>query len=277
MPEAEYHARPELSSHDARDLLASPAVFRWNKDSGTRVEKPEFDLGTAIHSLVLGTGAQPVAYPVELLASNGAVSTTAAKEWAEEQREAGRIPVKAAVLDTINAASESVLANPDARMLLEVPGHAEATLVTTDPVTGVDVRCRFDFLPDGPERLIVDLKTDRDVSPEAFAGTVDRLGYHIQRSFYLDALGFELGEEAGRHADFRFVAVETEPPYRTAVYSLDLDFCDMGDVETRRARELYAACVATNDWPGLHTPTTELKPRMAAIYRFQEKYGELGR
>jgi len=278
MPEVEYHARPELSSHDARALLESPMKFRYAKDNNVREDKPEFDLGTAVHSKVLGVGAQAVAYPPDKLASNGAASTNEAKAWAEEQRQAGRVPVKAATLETINAAAEAVLAFPDARALLEVPGHAEATLIATDPDTGVDVRCRFDFLPNGPERRIVDLKTATSAQPAAFAASAVRIGYHIQRSFYLDALRFELPAE-GRSAEVAFVVVELEPPYMVAVHYFDLTACEMGDVEARRARELYAACVATNTWPrwvGDDGGPTDLTAPMWSIYEFQDKYGEIG-
>lgn len=273
LDEADYHAHPALSSHKARAFLANPAKFRWEQDHGVREAKQAWDLGTAAHTKILGTGSLSVVYPDEHLTPSGKPSEKKVSlEWAAEQRALGLVPVTPDWDAAVDAMAESVLANTTARELLEQPGHAEASIFVTDPVTGIDIRCRTDYLPDGEDILLVDLKTARDASPDAFAYEADKFGYHVQRSFNLDCWGIEMGTRA---ADMRFVVVETSPPYLTAVYSLDLEFCDMGDAMAREARRRYALALEHNDWPGYPEGVTEIKPRVAAIYAFQDRFGSL--
>jgi len=86
--EIDYHADtlltpsfgPSLSSTGARALLppSCPALFRHQQDA-PRVEKPAFDLGHAVHARILGIGLDIAVIPDDILASNGATSTKAAK------------------------------------------------------------------------------------------------------------------------------------------------------------------------------------------------------
>lgn len=247
MDEEAYHAHPAFSSTQARTILASPAKYQYgltHAEPSTRA----FDLGTAVHSKVLGTGSETVVIPEELLASNGAASTTAAKEFIENARAAGQTPVKQAVFDEITAMTESLLAHPMARVLLEQEGESEASVFATDPDTGIATRARFDYLPTaGDTRVGVDLKTARDASPFGFASAAANHGYHIQRGHYLDA---------HRHAGleplegFVFVVAEIEPPYLVGVYRLNRDWEEIGVARARQARALLRECLDTDVWPG---------------------------
>lgn len=269
MPEHEYHARPELSSTGARRILESPAKFQY---ALTHPEPPRdaFDLGSLVHAKVLGVGAQAVEIPAEVLATNGAASTAAAKQFIAEARAAGLIPVKADVLATVDAMAEAVLAHATARVLFEQPGHPEVSVFGADPVTGVEVRARFDYRPEQGDRPIgVDLKTAADASPRGFATAAARHGYHVQRGHYLDTNRFAGGHDL---AEFLFVVVESEPPHLVGVYQLDHEFADMGRVRARRAREVFAECTETGIWPGYPMNVQLLQPPVWSIYEHQETY-----
>lgn len=259
LDEQEYHAHPALSSTQARKLLDSPARYKWDRDH-PQAPKKEFDLGTAVHSKVLGTGAPTVAIPDELLASNGAASTAAAKAWIAEQRAAGKTPVKAAVAQQVDDMTEAVLAHPIARSLFEQPGDAEASVFATDPETGVAMRSRFDFLPDftAPEPTAVDLKTSaKGAAPEDFARTVANFGYHVQEWWYLHQYGLVTGDFT---MPMKFVVAEVEPPYLVGVYSLAPEFAEIAAAKGRRALETYAACVAADEFPGYPINPDPLQP-----------------
>ena len=246
MPELVYHERPELSSTGARSLLpefkGSPARFKWEREH-PRASRA-FDIGHAVHARVLGVGLQAVAYPDELLASNGAASTKAAKDWAAEQRGLGFVPMKRVEVNTIRVISEAVLADRDARRVFESMPHREASIITQSP-EGVPVRARFDLY--GNNRG-ADLKTTTDASPRGFLHSVMEYGYYVQQAWYEDAHLFETGSEL---ESFEFVCVETTGPYHVAVYPLDALFDQIGRALTRRARDIYAECMATNEWPGI--------------------------
>jgi hypothetical protein len=273
MDEADYHSRRELSSTEARMILRTPAEYRWHKDHPPLVApSKKFDVGSAIHAKVLGTGYEVDVIPDDILASNGAVSTAAAKAFVAESRAAGRIPMKLADFEAIDGPAEAVLAHPGARQLLTQPGNAEASVFATDPGTNVEVRARFDFLPNLSDglRVAVDLKSTRDASKRAFETAVARYEYPIQRSWYLDALRFVTGEAA----EMVFIAVEKDPPYLTAVYQLPTVWALKGHTAAAKARRLYAECVASGEWPGLPTTVQFLDEPTWHVYQFEEENPE---
>lgn len=271
LDEAEYHAHPALSSTGARLLLDSPARFRYRQ---THPEAPrtEFDIGSAAHAKVLGVGAPIVAIPDELLASNGAISTVAAKAFVAEARAQGQIALKAAVVANVNAMSEAVLAQPTARAFIERAGIAEASVFATDPATGVQLRARFDFLPQQSKHqtVTVDLKsTAKAASPAQFARTVADHGYEVQEGHYLDTYGLVTGDT---DAAMVFVAVEKTPPYLVSVNQLNLEFREMGRVKARKAREIFRECTDTDTWPGYDIGVQIIQPPMYSVYDFQDRF-----
>lgn len=259
LPEAEYHARPELSSTGARLLLDSPARFH-HRQTHPEPTRKEFDVGSAVHSKVLGVGAPIAVIPGGILASNGAASTTAAKEFIAAERAKGNIPVKEAEADEIDAMTEAVLAHPEARRLFEQSGISEASVFATDPDTGVDMRCRFDYLPDFTvdDPCAVDLKTSaRSASPDAFAKTVAEHRYDIQQEFYLPIYAAVTGDFT---MPMKFVVVEKEAPHLVGVYSLAREFAEMARRKVQLALNLYAACSAADEWPGYPINPDPIQP-----------------
>jgi hypothetical protein len=274
MSEADYHARTELSSTEARLLLESPAKYRWKKDNPPLIApSKKFDLGTAVHSKVLGTGYDVEVIPQDILASNGAISTKAAKEFVANVRAEGKVPIKQEDFDLIDGSAASILAHPGARQLFAQPADAEVSVFATDPATGIPVRARFDFLPSAftlgaPSRVAVDLKTAVDASPDGFTKSIANYNYDVQRAWYLDALKWETGETA----ELVFVVVEKEPPYLVGVYQLPTIWVEMGLTKARRARELFKECTDTNSWPGYSETVELLSPPTWLIYKHEEQY-----
>lgn len=264
MSDAEYHARPELSSTGARLLLQSPAKFQYRMLNPQK-PKPELDLGTLVHSRVLGVGAQIAVYPLKLLASNGAASTNAAKEWAELQRAEGRIPVKEDDATAVTAMAEAVLAHTEARSILEHVPDREVSLFATDPLTGVGLRARFDVY--GYDKC-ADLKSAVDASPRGFNKAVWDHRYDVQQEHYLKVRELVNGDRP----QFRFIAVEKTPPYLVGVYALNEQWQEIGDVWATAARKIYAACTDADLWPGYGTEVHELIPPVGLIYEHQDRF-----
>jgi exodeoxyribonuclease VIII len=264
MPDAAYHERPELSSTGARSLLpefgGSPAKYQWNR-THPRSSKP-YDIGHAVHARVLGTGLQAIAYPEELLAANGAASTKAAKDWANEQRANGLVPMKEVEVNVIRKISDAVLAHPEARQILETSAHRETSIFTQSP-EGVAIRARFDIYSD---TIAADLKTTTDASPRAFLRHIVDYGYHVQEAWYRDAHRYETGSELD---SFKFVAVETSGPYQVAVHELDILFQRIGTELAKRARDTYAECMSTGLWPGINGEL--IGPPQWMVYQYEDE------
>lgn len=240
MPDHVYHARPELSSTGARRLLDSPARFKYWQEHPQK-PKAAFDLGHAAHTKILGVGADIIVYPAEHLTDSGNVSTKAAtRAWEAEQRAAGLTPVTPGDARRVNAMAEAVLAEPEARQILERITGREVTII--QEIDGVPVRARFDLLGDGEA---ADLKTGRDASPR-FNKSVASFGYHLQRRWYDDAYYAETGE---RLRDFPLIVVESAAPHAVGVYDLDFSYHDKAGEKCEQARRIYRQCMESGEWP----------------------------
>lgn len=259
LDEAVYFRQPGLSSTGAKKILQSPAHLKHYL-SQPEAPKDAFDVGSAVHSKVLGVGAQIAVYPdgtgperfehdgTELdnvLASNGAISTKAAKAFEADARDRGLIPVKRVTARVVDIMAESVLSNPTVKALL-ASGDPEVSMFTTDPDTGVALRGRLDWL--GPR--IVDLKTTAgDASESEFAIHAFRFGYDIQQAMYEHTYNLITGD----NLPYLFAVVEAHAPYLTAVHVLGADELLMARRRAREARERYARAIETGEWPGYKT------------------------
>lgn len=284
LDETLYHSLPGLSSTGAKKILRSPAHFQHyinNKEA----PKSAFDLGSAVHTKVLGTGSDIAVYPdgeghetfefegVELgnvLATNGAVSTKAAKAFEADARDRGLIPVKRVVSRVVDRMVESVLSNQTARALLE-GGHPEVSMFATDPDTQVALRGRIDYLG----KRIADLKTTAGESSESgFAKHVFNLGYEVQFGQYEHTYELITGERP----PWLFIVVENEAPYLTGVHVLSEDAQQIGRDKARAARERYARARDTNNWGGYTNrnggPIGIIDVPVYAVYEYQDKFQE---
>jgi hypothetical protein len=136
---------------------------------------------------------------------------------------------------------DAVSRHPAAALALK-DGKAEQSLFIEDPDTGLQLKCRADFLTGNAD---VDLKTCVDASPAGFAKSVANFGYDLQAAMTLDICGFlGLGVE-----HIIFIAAEKEPPYAVGVYELDARALEVGRNKYRRLLNRYLLCVAEDRWP----------------------------
>ena len=262
LPEADYHQHPAWSSSKAKSILDSPAHYKWEYIDGNRQVKKAFDVGSAVHAKVLGTG-----YAVRALDFDN-FRTKAAQDARDEARAAGEIPILKKELEPIDAMAEAVLAHPAAAAFLEAAGHAETTVFAEHD--GLDLKCRFDFLAD-EHPIAVDVKTTSGkASVSGFARSAAEWKYHVQRGHYLDVLE----RATGRVVEMVFVVVETSGPYGVGVRQLDRDFAEMGMKEALKARALYRECMETGVWPAYEQTVTLVPPPAWAIYEHEDRFGD---
>lgn len=238
----DYHRWPGASQSRLKILRdQSPAHLKW------AMEHPEeptdaMRLGAAVHTCVLEPERFASLY---VRAPEGDGRTKAVKDerakLAAERPEA--IILRREDYDTCQAIRRSVAEHPLTKHLLN--GDREASAVWTDPETGVLCRGRFDALARGVG-AITDLKTANDASPHRFPLSVYQLGYHIQAAHYLSG-----ARTLGIPCDsFSIVAVEKEPPFAVAVYQLNAAAIHDGERERQVLLQRWAACEASNTWPG---------------------------
>jgi len=234
-----------LSSTGAKTLLkpGGPARFKHQLDTGTAEIKREFDLGHAVHSLVLGKGSFPVLVDSEEWRSK------AVKDEVAAIRADGNLPLRPSDWAAAHAMTDAVLMHPIAAKLFADDrtggGRAERTLIWHDD-HGIPCRAKVYWLRrDG----IVDLKTCADASETALAKSVHNFGYYVQAAFY--TRGYRAVDGPfGPDPFFAFVSVEKEPPYLVHVWQLTERALTYGNSKVAEALEIFRDCTAAGQWPG---------------------------
>ena len=238
-----------LSASIARILIAeSPAHARaahprLNPDWEPSHDE-KFDVGTIAHSLLLEGEAAVVVIDAPDW------RTKAAQEQRDEAYDAGQTPVLlknwAAVERMVDAVQSQVAALPVDPPLF-ADGKPERSLIWDE--NGVACRARLDWLRDDLA-AIDDLKTtSRSANPDGWSRTIFNIGYDVQLAFYLRGLKSVTGAEA----EFRFVVVETSPPYALSVMSLAPGALELANAKVDWALATWKRCLETDTWPAYPT------------------------
>ncbi|MFI6368665.1 PD-(D/E)XK nuclease-like domain-containing protein [Nocardia sp. NPDC050630] len=261
VPEEIYHGdRGSISSTQARRFLdVTPHRWRWERDN-PKPPSDAFDLGTAVHTLVLGVGAPLWDTGYDKWQSNDAKAEVA------KARAAGAIPLRPKDFDAAHTAAANVKAHPDVQAL-HADGVPELSAWAPDPMTGVMLRSRPDWVRwTSPTTMIADdLKTSSESGPDEFRWSCAKYGYHRQEAWIRWVL-LLLGVEV---TDFYFVVICTDPPYEVYVVDLPLRAVELGDRDNRRAIDGYAECLFTDTWPS-HRVGTHHIDLPEKFYRMEE-------
>lgn len=255
LPMPDYLNEDALSKSGLVELSRSPAHFKAAKEFPK--ESAAFDLGTAVHALVLEpdrAAALIVTPPAEVLAKNGYRTGSAYKAW-EASRAPGAVILKADDFDAARRMADAVLSHPAARDMLTA-GHPEVSAFWTD-ANGVRRKCRPDYLNDF---AAIDLKTTIDASPEGFGKQAFNLKYYWS-AFWTTEIIRGLG---GGSRPYVFIASEKTPPYPVAVYETPQELIDRAREEIAPLLDLYRDCLKADQFPGYHDVLMTLQvPRWA--------------
>jgi hypothetical protein len=174
MDNADYHAHPAISKSHL-DLIARSPLHYWaryiDENRVPQEATPAMRLGTALHTHVLELDS----WDKDIAVSPFGIDrrTKAGKEmWAAFEADSkGKTLITSDDAEQVMAMGRAVHSHPAAAMLLNLPGKAETSHFYSDPVLGLELKCRPDWLTnDG--KIVVDLKTTDDASgvasPKAF-------------------------------------------------------------------------------------------------------------
>jgi len=244
-----YHAHPAISK-SGLDLIARSPLHFWARylDPNRVPTEPTaaMRLGTAVHTHVLELDQWQQRY---ITAPEGIDRRykVGKEAWAAfEAQSEGRTVISREDADLVMKMGRSVFGHPAAAMLLGLPGKAETTHMWTDAATGLQCKCRPDWLTDDG-LLIVDPKTTENASPREFARSIAEWRYHVQAAWYLDGLEQTTGI---RPEQFIFICVEKKAPFACAVYAADAEMIAAGAQTAARDLEVLATCKAADAWPG---------------------------
>jgi hypothetical protein len=248
---SEYQAAEGISK-SALDLLADcPLLYsEWAAGKFTRPTTRPMELGTALHSMVLGDMPDYTVRPAYYAdGKRWHASATFCKKWEKER--AGELVVSEQENRLLLGAAKSVLDNRRAYKLLNACQMREVSIFAKDPDTGLTLKGRIDFLG---ATLLGDLKTTRYPATDAFSKEIVSRRYHVQAAMYKRILSL-LGEP---RSDWYFIMVSLMPPHRVNVRKLRPLAVAQGETILQENLRLLADCLSTNRWPGLDgDPTSD--------------------
>lgn len=244
--DTDYFKLEALSASGAKLIAKSPMHYRAAMEM-QKTSTPAQIFGTVVHAMIL----EPHKSHASLFSVKELNWTTKEGKAEKERLEAIGLPIiSTADLDKALRMRDSVWANAHAANLL-MGCKTEQRQVWTGYDAQVPCKAGIDAIGPGG---IVDLKTTIDASPEAFTRAIRSYGYYMQAAHYIDAIT----HTTGVIAPFTFIAVEKQPPYAVACYTLDQAALNAGWSAMNRIAKIYSDCMASNVWPGYEGKSIEL-------------------
>jgi len=234
-----YHKSAGTSKSQLDQMAKSPAHYLASLTT-QRKETDAMKIGSLFHTMVLEPEKQNF-----VVGPDVNKNTNIWKAFKAEAEAAGQTVIDQGTLEMLNGMVASVRAHPAASKLLSGPGIAEGSAWWVDEQSGELCRCRPDFYRE--DGIIVDLKSTEDASPEAFAKSIAKYGYHRQNAMYVDGVEAATGDHI---KGFVFVVTEKSAPYCTAVYVLDTQGVELGREQYTRLLLELADCRVAKKFPG---------------------------
>lgn len=258
MPAEQYHAISALSATGLKALARSAWHYKHRPDI-----KPTLPMlrGTLAHCAVLEPHALADRYIVvpedaprrpsraQWEAKKPSDDSRAAMSWWTDFNASaeGRQIVSAEGYAITQMQLQALADEPTIAGILK-EGRGEASVFWRCQRTGVYCKARPDWMtpPTGRRVTLLDLKSTADESPNGFGRAAARMGYHLQRSHYVDGVQQATGWKVG---EFVFAAVTSAPPVLAVPYFLTDAIKEQADDERAELMDLYARCLESGHWP----------------------------
>jgi hypothetical protein len=172
----------------------------------------------------------------------------------------------AAALAVRDAARNCELAKPYLRK-----GRAEFAIQWRDPLTGLQLKARIDWLSDS-KPAILDLKTTGSITYNALSWTSYKLAHHCQLGFYQ----WGIKEALGLDVPVKVLAVELGEPHDATVLEYGEDELETGRNEAQALLVKLAEHRSTDRWPGQYTEELVLQFPPSVTRHDDENVSELG-
>lgn len=222
-------------------------------------------MGHALHSLVLEPERFRSDYAVGPIVDK---RTKAGKEaWAAfEAANPTAIRLRGFEYEQIVGMAKAIREHPFMQVVLASPKkHTELTLVWTEEIQGVKVKCkcRLDLVVVIDNvTYIIDLKSCTDARPHDFGRKIETYNYYGQAACYMRGLNACKPSSAARR--WLWVAVESTAPYGLKIYEPTEQLLADGTGEFLSYAYQYALAVKANAWPGYSTVIEPIdRPRWA--------------
>ena len=256
-----YDALPGVNFSTLKLFSRSPAAYRY------RLDNPP---GPDSDAMLRGRIAHLACFEPERLADVAVWDgRRAGKDWqAFFAANAGREVCPASIFEYARRLGAAARRNPDAAPLL-AEARFEVSLAWADAATSRAMKGRLDAVG---HNFLLDLKTTRDASPEAFGRQSWAACYHVQMALYADGLVANGADADGLRC--YLLAVEADAPHVSQLYEVEPWLLDIGRDTYRAWLTQLAECEASGAWPGYATGVRPLTvPRWAVPDEMREDGG----
>lgn len=255
-----YHASEGISRSGIMEFRKSPLHYRHRYISKTNQEKNTAAkaFGSVLHTYIL----EPQLFDKEYLVvpKVNRQSKAGKDEWAAYEAKAAAnnlVLVNESDFENVLRLSEALTANKVALDLIK-KGQAEKSIYFTDQSTGVLCKARPDVLH---ENMVIDLKTSSDGTFRSFQRDIHKYGYYIQAAMIRDGIRAVLNQEI---SSFIYVVLEVSEPYPVAIYILNEETIDKGEMVYKKELVKFKHCMEANDWPSYEPREINLPPYLLA-------------
>jgi exodeoxyribonuclease VIII len=232
-----YRALPALNQSAAKHLLVSPAHYQAYMNT-PQEETKALRFGTFVHAAIL----EP--HTVDDLFATAPDVDRRTKDGKEQWNAF----VTANAGKTILDAEERAVGNLVAAHARQALKHHKVDFALTEVMyhvdyNGVPLKAAIDGVYGD---YLWDIKTTDDASAAGMLKAIRNYRYNLQAYWY--RLVYELAT-GHRPLGFRFLFVEKEPPYATAVCEIGPELMSYAISDFVRAVSLYKECTESGVWP----------------------------
>lgn len=272
----EYHARPEFSSSQLKDMLRSSAHFYSHHIAKEHEQetKKHLDFGSLAHTLFLEPdtfesefivlAADTPRRPTEIMlnAKKPAADTLSRIEfWKQFDAEHGhKTVIDQEQLDGAKRIVSNLATLTTYNFIQNEYGLAEASIFFNDPTFDLQLRIRPDWhIPpciNFPNGLIIDVKTTRDARQFGFSKQCSDYSYDLSAAMYRE--GFQQYYDTEEKPPFIFMVAENTAPFNVKQYSATELFLNFGEERYHKAKGLLAESLLLNEWHGYSTELEEI-------------------
>jgi len=217
-----YYADKEYVSNSMLSLLNKSPQHLQMHLNGVKQETPALNFGKAFHTIVL----EPQKIDTDIAVFDG--KTRRGKVWEDFKiTNQSKTIITESEYNKILLMRKELVSPVDTYDFIEESEHEVVRIweMANNSEDGGIIKCKGKvdcIYKSDNTKVLIDVKTTQDSSPDAFKRTAYKYGYHRQCAFYLH--GFDADE-------FWFAVVEKEAPYRTALYKASEEFIERGRQE----------------------------------------------
>ncbi len=267
---------PSISSSGLRKIEQESLLHYWdesylNPDRAPQEESTHFSLGRAAHHLIAGQEGFEKEFSIRPVQFDSWRTKDAkawrAKEWAE-----GRTVITPDDIAVIQGLARSLERHPTVKAGI-LSGLVECSGFVKDPVTGVWLKIRADFMPID-STVAVDLKTCASADAMSCRRAITDLGYFQQFGLIHDVWALLTGIELTDHVP---LFVEKKRPFAVNIKPIGWGSITYGRLLNRRAINKFAVALQTGDWEGYEDDlvTAEILPFAAKRYEDDIENGRM--